>query len=115
MVDDPRADFPNPPIEVVEDEDTTRNIVEAHLFSYMSETQANAMIGVAKNRYAVPARHETIRYCCALIFAAVVLIYLLPALLARNPSPQLLTLVILGVLGILSADRVIKAVLNAIG
>src|SRR5271167_562895 len=56
------------------------------VYAYMSDNQAKAMIQVAKNQYAIPARHETIRFLGVLALVAILLVFLVPAFLSAHPT-----------------------------
>ncbi|MFZ0676265.1 hypothetical protein [Candidatus Binatus sp.] len=116
MPDNGNPNPPNPPTAVLLEHSVSEQYVkiDARVLADMSPTNAAALVQVSKNTYAVPARQETVRLAIAAAVVAGLLYFLVPALLAANPSPKILAVVILGSVGILSADRIIKAAFDAL-
>jgi hypothetical protein len=86
---------------------------EAHYYTHMSETQAQSEIAVSKNTYAVPARHETYRFCGTLALVAVLLYFVVPVFLSSNPDSKTLAYLIGVIVALVAGPSAIKAIVEA--
>jgi RsiW-degrading membrane proteinase PrsW (M82 family) len=95
--------------EVTKPSDPITQSYEVRMLAEMGETHAKALRDVAKNTYAVPARQETYRLLILVLFALVLLYFLLPAFLQRNPTDTTIGAVIVVVVALIGGPSVIKS------
>jgi hypothetical protein len=107
-------DEKRPAVPTVATVQFSEQYVEAHFYSHMSETQANAMRETSKNTHVIPARHETYRVYGPLILVAILLYFLVPSFLAAHPDPKTLAIVIVAVVAVVGAGPAVKAIIEAI-
>ena len=100
--------------EIVSESDALAQSYNIRFLADMSEIHAKAITDAAKYTYAVPARHETYRFCGVLVLVAVLLFFFVPAFLSSNPDSKTLALLIGVIVTLVAGPSAIKAIVGTL-